>query len=1172
MRILMLHLNFAGLFRGLCVVFVWLLFAVPGRAAEMLWEKLPDRERLSIRFGKAEGIAGPVGRIALTGVVVPFTRIPSGLLLDPPPEGAALIKGTRFMGQAMVIETQTPEFGFVVSRQSHEALDIDFFHNPLGARWKPTTPAPTTELPPELDVRPPEPPDAASQALTSDPQGTGPETAALASGISAPPAAAAPTPEQPQTAAVTSVPPAPVQPSAAPTAGQAVMPPADGTTTSHPPALQPKTTAPPRAESAPAGQRPVVVTLSGTPEHATSATRAAQAPPVAVPARPLQPRSGNMMSQQPAAVRTTAGSAAVPDLIGEPDKRSVSLPALEPPLTVSESITGTNIAAMSDDSAPPVVEGRLSEGAPTTLSAATPAVSAVAATMPFPGTAPQAEAQSDVSRVPAAFSSVPGPGIGAPGAPGIYEGLINTGGFEEIGRGEESMRNETPHAAYEAQVAVPPSPAQDEPRRGETHASGESPPRAEQRGAAAPGTGSAQPQVNATIVYTDAEGREIPPPPDPALLMPQIADHVRRGEFSAALEKADLLLGSGIIDRDTREELLHIRAEMLFAVNKDNLAGHYLEIADATNQAMNFNQRSPRNAGALLRLGYVNMKVNNLAEAEARFNMLRRKYPGDENVPLTYYYWGEYHFGRNDMQKAADEFQYILQEYPNSRYARDAALGLARSFYRLGYYEQAFNVVDYVEKRWERFYLDYPPFLNMVGDMAFRLNRLDYALRNYWLYLNLQPFGEEADIILTRIGDIYSMKREKGAARELYTTSVERFPGKEGALVAMMRLAEDGMNDKPSIAGMFSVFEGPVSMEPLEVYRTIISKYPGSALVPLANIKLALWYLWDKKYEQALDILSAFLEKYPVHELAPRAKEILLQAFSMLAAEDMQEQRFGKMREIWEKYAAVRGQAESISPESRVALALSYRHTSRPNEALEILEPFFYGEKIPEYSEMALSLVLSIYLEYHQWQSILDVARRIDLWELTPETQMQHDYAMALAGENLGNSAMAAPLWQRLYDSGKLPPSQMTYATFFLARDAEKHRELEKAFLLGKEALSRLIEQVERTPNVADVGKIQTQLASLMDVSETAGRLREALVYAEQYLQYLPADEPERMAVRYRMARIYKKQGDNESWKKALAEIVAQDSTSVYGQLAASELNAASIAKDAAQFSTTGRI
>ena len=117
-----------------------------------------------------------------------------------------------------------------------------------------------------------------------------------------------------------------------------------------------------------------------------------------------------------------------------------------------------------------------------------------------------------------------------------------------------------------------------------------------------------------------------------------------------------------------------------------------------------------------------------------------------------------------------------------------------------------------------------------------------------------------------------------------------------------------------------------------------------------------------------------------------------------------------------------------------------------------------------------------------------------------------------------------------------------------------------------------LLAQSERNPNAADLGKIRTQLSSLMDVAETAGRLREALGFAEQYLQYLPAQDTERTAVQYRMARIYRKQGNLDAWKTTLTDIAAKNPGTVYGQLASSELKAAAIAEDAARYSPTGRI
>lgn len=918
---------------------------------------------------------------------------------------------------------------------------------------------------------------------------------------------------------------------------------------------------------APEQPKPVAVVLPGTPEHATAATRFASPPNAepplpdffATPGRPGAAQSGPA-ANPPGADRNTpqytapaSGAPPVPDAARpfldsrtQTDERSAPLPA---PAAVPSPAAQVAPAQAAPAQSGPVQTGPV-QTSPTQTAPAPIAQTAQSANAPIP------------------------PGVGTRTEGMVYGGTVNTGGLNDI---SPLAPNAQPPVQTQPGQAGPPPAARQEGQTTSVPASAggsaqdhgaarQAPPSPEAHGAAAPGTG------NATVVYVDKDGKPVPPPPEPGVLLPEIRRHIAAAEFAPALEKAEQLLNHANLDQLQREELLHVRAEMLFAMSKDNLAQRYKDISDATVQAINYNQKSQRNAGALLRLGYMNLKLKNIPEAEARFNMLRRQYPDDENVPLTYYYWGDYHFQRDELQRAADEFQYLLQHYPNSRYAREGALGLARSFYRLGYYQQSFNVVDYIERRWEHFYIEYPPFLNMMGDVAFRLNNFDYALKHYWLYVNLEPKGDEADIILTRIGDIYSMQGEKKAGKELYNESVRRFPDKDGALVAMMRLSENSVNDDPSIAGMFSVFDGPFNMAPVEVYRTIIQKHPQSALVPLAEIKLAMWHLWKREFIEALDTTAAFLQKYPDHELAPKAKELALQTFAILSAESLNEGRYGRMREIWERYPIVHGQEEILSPESRIALGVSYWKDGKPDDALKTVEPFFLGRKVPEYSEMALSLVLSIYLEHDQWRSVREVAKRVELWELSPESQQQLNYSLALAAENLDESETAAPIWQKLYDSGTLPPSQQAYAAFFLARDAERARELEKAYTLGKEALNMLLEQSERNPNAADLGKIRTQLSSLMDVAETAGRLREALGFAEQYLQYLPAQDTERTAVQYRMARIYRKQGNLDAWKTTLTDIAAKNPGTVYGQLANSELKAAAIAEDAARYSPTGRI
>ncbi len=107
--------------------------------------------------------------------------------------------------------------------------------------------------------------------------------------------------------------------------------------------------------------------------------------------------------------------------------------------------------------------------------------------------------------------------------------------------------------------------------------------------------------------------------------------------------------------------------------------------------------------------------AGNTREAEAYFALMKKQYPHDDNIPLAYFYLGEDQFRKGQYQKAADQFQYILQNHPESRYVRESSVFLARSLHRLGYLEQASAIMDFVDKRWGRFYLEYPQLLTVAA-------------------------------------------------------------------------------------------------------------------------------------------------------------------------------------------------------------------------------------------------------------------------------------------------------------------------------------------------------------------------------------------------------------------------------------------------------------------------
>ncbi|MDR2503377.1 MAG: tetratricopeptide repeat protein, partial [Deltaproteobacteria bacterium] len=539
-----------------------------------------------------------------------------------------------------------------------------------------------------------------------------------------------------------------------------------------------------------------------------------------------------------------------------------------------------------------------------------------------------------------------------------------------------------------------------------------------------------------------------------------------------------------------------------------------------------------------------------------------------ENIPLTYYYWGDYQYNHGNLNEAVEQFSYVVQNHPEHPISRDAALSLARAHYRLGEFQAAYQIMEFAELRWPSYYMENPAILSLMGDVAYRVNNLDKARSSYWLYMNILPEPEDGDIILTRLGDIYMSGKYHNAAVQVYDEAVKRYPDKDGGIVALMRLAEDGIYDDPTVNKMYKVFERPHDYRAAEAYRSIIRSYPNSPLVTLAKLKLAMWNMWQKNYIGAIDLCSEIVADTPNSPLAPRAREVAMGAFTLLSSEDVNDKRYARAREIWQRYPILRTQEQFLVPQSRLALAVSQWNSGFQDEALNTLQPFFYGNKIGEISEMAIYLALTILTQNLRWEQIVDLAQRVELWELTPQAQSQLDYSLALAYENTDRSDAAAPLWNRLYAQKNLPPQQQADAAFYFGRSVERGRDMEGAYYVGQDALKQLEDMAAVNPDLADKEKIKTQLLSLLDISENAGQIQQAMSYADQYLKYAEEGSLDQQSVLYRVSRLHRKRGNTADWTRMLKELADKHPDSVYGRMAAAELASHRLDNAAAQFSS----
>jgi len=861
-----------------------------------------------------------------------------------------------------------------------------------------------------------------------------------------------------------------------------------------------------------------------------------------------------------------------------PDRNTVIINAFADPRGSRWTSAGY-VSEPSPDETAPLPSGETAEASPTPIPGVARGVLAQSET----GGAALPDAVATSPAVPETTTVVRPQRPEGGGDTTVFRSVINSGSLEDWADMHAALPSGTPETPPPGGASIPgasgagapaattgsqavPSPATSSPATGASSAGSHAAPASPD--AANLSTGEPVPEK----LYVDEEGNPVPPPPNAAEVLAEVRRDVSLQQYADALTKVEPLLTHPELTREQTEEVLHLYAETLFMTNQNDFLTKYDAIVSATTTAMNYNQESERNAAAYLRLGYINLKVGNTVEATAYFNRLRQQYPLDENIPLTYYYWGEYYYDRDEMQNAADQFQYIISNFSSSRYARDAAVGLARSHVALGYFQEAYDIIDYLERRWPRMYLESPSVLELMGDVGYRLGRLDFALDKYLLYYNLMPSGPTADVILTRIGDIFARQRLLAPAKAAYSLAEQRFPDKDGGLVAMMRLAETGINDMPEVQAMVSIFQGTQNFKTVDIYQKIIREHPQSALVPLAQLKLAMWYLANKRYGEALEQCTQLAEKYPGHELVPRAEEVAMKAFTALAEEGALQNRPGQVVANWDDNPLIKKQQESLPPESRVALAHSMWQQNDPDGALAVVSPMFLGAQVPDHSEEALLLALGINLDFDRWDAIERLGEQIALWQLTPKVQLQFDYALALSRENLGRSEEAEPIWKRVAENGQLDQKQQAYAEFFLARDAENARRLQEAYTYGRSSLNRFLLLAQQDPAQADTGKINALLASLMDICETSGRFKEALEYANLYMDGLAPNDSQRQGLMFRIAGIYRKQGDTAEWRTALTELAEQFPDSVHGRAAASTLRSTQLAEDAAQFAPGGQL
>ncbi|WP_346654788.1 tetratricopeptide repeat protein [Desulfovibrio desulfuricans] len=685
-------------------------------------------------------------------------------------------------------------------------------------------------------------------------------------------------------------------------------------------------------------------------------------------------------------------------------------------------------------------------------------------------------------------------------------------------------------------------------------------PHAEEKG----GHGAAAPKEEPRpVVYVDEQGNPVAKPADPEKMMDEAERLIKERKFVEALPQLEKLKEMPTISADMRLKTLYYISDCVWARYADNPLAGFEPIVSATSEAMNFDLRSPRVPEALLRLGLVNVNVGNLVDAGGYIVAMYRRYPDYPGVAQGFTALGKAQLKRRMDAQAEQSFAIVLDKYPESSFLQEASVGLAQALNNQRKYTNAQVILDFISKRWPRYYIEDPTFLFLQGANDEALDKPVAALTLYWLYYNLVPGQKGNDDLLLKMGDMYTRLGNKSGAEFLYSYLTRHFAGTHAANMASLRLAEGGIYDSPiNYEAMTQVFARAASGNLPKVYANLAAASRTAPESVLARLKEAMWLYWSKRYTEAMGKAADFIDGYPENANVAQARDIIWLAFQKELANSMAEKNYGRILILWNGFPLVRERYGAIDPRMRYALAQGLLERGETEQALGMLAEFLKSPMDPQYGEATFTEFFNRYLQAGAWAKILDLGKLVATWPLNPQLRNQLDYAMALSAQNLNLNGAALAMWQKLAERQDIPLYQRAYATYFLARDAEQRKDIRNSYTLNRKVIDLFTQLQNERSDKADPQRIKDAILSLMDICEVGNRVPEALEWLARYNAFVPKESPEYPGLRFREARLYRKLGDATRAQALLEDIVRNYADSPFAKAATAELHTFEVSRD----------
>jgi tetratricopeptide (TPR) repeat protein len=565
-------------------------------------------------------------------------------------------------------------------------------------------------------------------------------------------------------------------------------------------------------------------------------------------------------------------------------------------------------------------------------------------------------------------------------------------------------------------------------------------------------------------------------------------------------------------DSTLGEKLAFLSGDLQFRLLQSGRRDAFPKLVEDYQRAIARYGKSPQVPRAFIKMAQAASLNGDDSAALGYLNLLFAKYKGGDHVAQAFLERGKIHLRLNHIEKAIDDFQSILDRYPDSGFGAEASFWIANYLHSIANYQAAEKRLEQIAASEPDFYLEHPAFLFMRARNHFYLKDYVTARDYYFEALNIGRQPESQDLLLCHIGDTYHHQALEKEAERLYRTAIETYPETEGAAIAKLRLA--------NYTSGVTIFK--------EVHQGHINKPIGD----LALLAMAQKLYRGKQFLAAIGASEKLIGKTAPRDIQREAKKLFCLAFENETKRLFRSREYDALVSLYQSKGA--GSVPDIDPEVLLLIAQAFSSLERHHESIPVfLQIKPYDLSLPSRGIYFLGLAGS-YIKEGQQEKVVSLLKGSKEQELIASDRQRMKMVLADVYKQTGKWKKARRLYEDVVKGKRvLGDRKIAEAYYAMGAISNKEKNHERA----KESLNRCIALVEKDKDAEEL--LQDAFVELGHTYHDDGRHLQAITsYQRGFDLGYGAARKGYWDTQFRLAVSYLELGEEAKAESLLAQIL----------------------------------